>query len=192
MRKLLCCIIFASLPISAFAQNLSGETEIGTDGKGQPFFSQFAFYDFENSNFLARYFGVRGVVNRGEFGYGPTFNFDETVVKFQFGGTTDRDVMLAGNVSAEIWGIPIFYIADGKLSTTDRPNTLYQKMWTQINKSGSWQLRIEDLQVGNRQGFLRIGVEYRHIAPDIAHLFFAPFYDPINRGFGVQIGFRFF
>lgn len=178
-----------------FAQSLSGEAEVGTDGRGEGFFSQYLFYDLKNVNVLTRYFWVNGVLRRGEFAVGPTLKFGNgSVLKFQFGGTTDREVMAAGLLVAKIAGHEILYIADGKLSTQDGPHTLYQKIFVLLDKGsfGSLQFRAEDLQVGSEQGFLRIGLEYQHNLPDSAHLFLAPFYDPIRKQVGGQVGLRFF
>lgn len=179
------------MSIVALAEGVSGETELGTDGKGEPFISQYVFYDTERSNLLTRLFWVEGVLNRGEFAYGPTLKMGEVGLKLQFGGTTNRDLMLGANIFSKIKNRDVFYIVDWKISTTDRPNTVYQKGWYQINGSGSWQFRVEDLQVGSKQAFLRIGVEYRRDTSKTTHLFVAPFVDPTNRGFGGQLGFRF-
>jgi hypothetical protein len=176
----------------AFARNLSGETEVGTDGKGDGFFSQYLFYDTENVNVLARYFSVKGVLRRGEFAIGPTLKLnDSNVLKLQFGGTTDKEVMLASTLISNIMGREVLYIVDGKLSTQDGPHTLYQKLFTPLVKSGMWQFRVEDLQVGSDQSFLRLGLEYRHKLPDNIHIFIAPYYDPIRKEVGGQFGLRF-
>ena len=178
---------------SAFAQNLSGETEVGTDGKGEGFFSQYLFYDFKKVNVLTRYFYVNEVLQRGEFAIGPTLKLrNGNVLKLQFGGTTDKEVMLAGTFIAKIKGREVLYIADGKLSTQDGPHTLYQKLFVPLVKNGAWQFRVEDLQVDSDQGFLRVGLEYQHKIPDNAHIFVAPFYDPIQKAVGGQFGLRFF
>lgn len=194
MKKRLFFFTFILLLVSgpAFAQGLSGETEVGTDGKGGSFFSQYLFYDFNRVNVLTRYFWVNGVLERGEFAVGPTMKLGDSVLKLQFGGTTDKDVMLAGTLSTKILGHDVFYIADGTLSTTEAPNTLYQKAFIALTKGGSWQFRVEDLQVGKKQEFLRIGLEYQRKLPHNSHLFIAPFYDPIKNGVGGQVGFRFF
>lgn len=178
---------------SAFAQNLSGETEVGTDGKGEGFFSHYLFFDTKNVNVLARYFYVNGVLQRGEFAIGPTLKLgNSNVLKLQFGGYTDKSVMLAGLLIAKVRGREVLYIANGKLSTRGGLNTLYQKLFIPLTKSGRWQFRAEDLQVGSEQGFMRLGLEYQHKLPDNAHIFIAPYYDPIRKAVGGQFGLRFF
>lgn len=183
-------ILLASGPV--LAQNMSGETEVGTDRKGGEFFSQYLFYDTKNINILARYFYVHNLIKRGEFAIGPTMKFNDNVLKLQFGGTTDSEVMLASTLSANIGGREFFYITDAKLSTRGGPYTLYQKLFVPLTKSGILQFRAEDLLVGGDQGFLRVGLEYRYNLSDTRHIFFAPFYDPFLKEFGGQFGLRFF
>lgn len=195
MRKYLLFTIAFLLLVSgpAFAQNLSGETEVGTDGKGEGFFSQYLFYDIKNVNVLTRYFCVNGVLQKGEFSIGPTLRLgDSNLLKLDFGGTTDKEVMVAGTLIVKIKGREILYIADGKLSTQGGLHTLYQKLFVPLVKSGRWQFRVEDLQVGGDQSFLRIGLEYRHDIQKNAHVFIAPQYDPIRKAAGAQFGVRFF
>lgn len=189
---LLAMIILLFFPGSVFAQGLSGETEVGSDGKGEGFFSQYLFYDTKNTNILTRYFYVNGVLQRGEFALGPTLKFNQNyILKFQFGGTTDKEVMLAGLLIAKVKGREILYIADGKLSTQDGPHALFQKLFIPLVQSGRWQFRVEDLQVNRDQSFLRIGLEFQQKLPDNSHLFVAPFYDPIRKAVGGQFGLRF-
>ena len=195
MRKYLFFVIVSLLlsrqPVSA--QNLSGETEVGTDGKGESFFSQYLFYDIEHVNVLARYFWVNGVLQRGEFAIGPTLKLNSgNVLKLQFGGTTDEEIMIAGLLIAKVRGREVLYIADAKLSTQDGPHVLYQKLFVPLTKGGAWQLRTEHLQVGSNQSFLRIGPEYLRNLPGSAHVFIGPYYDPIRKGVGGQVGIRFF
>ncbi len=195
MRKYLLFVIASLLLASgpAFAQNLSGETEVGTDGKGEGFFSQYLFYDTKNVNVLTRYFYVNGVLQRGEFAIGPTLKLSNSnVLKLDFGGTTDKEIMIAGTLIAKVKGREVLYIADGKLSTQGGPHTLYQKLFVPLVKSGRWQFRVEDLQVGSGQSFLRIGLEYRYNIQKNAHVFIAPQYDPIRKAVGGQFGVRFF
>lgn len=195
MRKYLLFAITSLLLASgpAFAQNLSGETEIGTDGKGEGFFSQYLFYDTKNINVLTRYFYVNGVLKRGEFSVGPTLKLGNgNLLKLDFGGTTDKEVMIAGTLIAKIRGREILYIADCKLSTQGGPHMLYQRLFVPLVKSGRWQFRVEDLQVESDQSFLRIGLEYRQNIQKNAHVFIAPQYDPIRKAVGGQFGVRFF
>lgn len=194
MKKiLLFVIVFIFASGSSFAQGLSGETEVGSDGKGEGYFSQYLFYDFKDVNVLTRYFYVNGVLQRGEFAIGPTVTFNkDNVLKFQVGGTTDKQVMLAGLLIAKVCERNILYIVDEKLSTQDDPNMLYQKIFVSLNQDGSWQFRSDGLTVGTKQVFWRIGPEYRHKLPDKKHIFVAPYYDPIRKSVGGQIGVRFF
>lgn len=195
MRKALLFIAASLILVSgpAFAQGLSGETEVGTDGKGEGFFSQYLFYDVDHISVLTRYFWVNGVLRRGEIALGSTVKLGKsTVLKLQFGGTTDREVMLAGLIVAKAKGHEILYIADEKLATQTGPDTLYQKIFVAMTKGGALQFRAEDLLVGNDHSFLRIGFEYRQALPHRTHLFVAPDYDPIRKAFGGQFGLRFF
>lgn len=178
---------------TSFAQNLSGETEIGTDGKGEGFFSQYLFYDLKNTNILTRYFYVNKIIRKGEFAIGPTLKLSNShIIKFQLGGTTDKEVMIAGLLIAKFRKQEILHIVDGKFSTQDDPHVLYQKLLIPLAKNGTLQFRVEDLQVGSDQSFLRIGLEYRYNLPDNTHVFVAPYYDPIRKGVGGQFGLRFF
>lgn len=195
MRKCLFFVIMFLFLLSkpVFSQNLSGETEIGTDGKGEGFFSQYLFYDLKNINILTRYFYVNKILRKGEFAIGPILKFSNNhVIKFQFGGTTDKEVMVAGLLIAKFRKQEILHIVDGKLSTQGGPYTLYQKLFITLAKNGTLQFRFEDLQVGSDQSFLRIGLEYRYNLPDSTHVFIAPNYDPIRKGVGGQFGLRFF
>lgn len=143
---------------------------------------------------MTRYFKVNGILERGEFALGPTINLnDNDKLKLQFGGTTDREIMLAYVLIDRLKGHDIIHIFDAKLATREEgANELYQKFFFAINKSGKWQIRIEDLQVGDKQSFLRLGIEYQQKIPDGAHIFIAPFYDPIHKSLGGQFGLRFF
>ncbi len=195
--KLKTLLLFAVTLLCAITQpasaQWSGETELGSNGRGGSFFSQYVFYDTKGANVLTRYFWVNGVLRRGEFSVGPTFHLkNDTVLKLQFGATTERSIQTAGTLSAKPFNHDIFYIADGKLSAIGRSNEFYQKLFVAINTKGSWQFRIEDLIVGHEQIFLRIGGEYRRFLPRQTHLYAAPFYDPIIHSFGAQVGFRFF
>lgn len=175
------------------AQGLSGELEIGTDGKGHPFLSQYLFYDDKKLNVLVRYFWVNGNLNRGELAIGPTFKFGRTTLKLQFGGTTDKEVMISSTVFTKLAGHGILYIPALRLSTSYKTNTLYQKLFLSLTKKGSWQIqfRAEHFQIGKHQAFLRTGPELQHEISRRVIIFVAPFYDPINKGFGGNSGFRF-
>ncbi len=199
----LCALLFCLVPGQAHPDDWFLESEAGTDGNGIPFFSQYAFWQDGGLNGFGRYFYVEGVKNRGEFGFGPRFGRHALRnVQLQLGGTTDRDVMLAGIVMATPLGRGLIYIGDLKLSTTERSNTLYQKLFWNFNSVNSdrtvqIRFRIEDLVVGTQHAFLRIGAEtdihFDHKPPffHLAHVFVAPFYDPIIRKPGIQAGLRF-
>jgi len=179
---------------SAFAQELSGESEFGADGKGESSFSQYIFYDVDRANVLTRYFWVNHILEQGEFAVGPTIRLrTANILKLQFGGTTNREVMLAGTLITRISGHNIVYIADGKIATkSGAPGNLYEKLFIALNKKGTWNFELQDLQVGREQEFLRIGGEYRHDLPHNLQLFVSPFYDPIRNAVGAETGFRFF
>ena len=178
---------------SAFGQNLSGETEVGSDGKGEGFFSQYVFLDTKHVNLLTRYFYTNGVLQRGEFAAGPTLHLNNgNLLKLQFGGTTDREMMVAWTLIFKVKGHEVIYIFDGKIATENGPNTLYQKLWVPLVKSGRWQARVEHLHVASSQSFFRLGIEFQQKFPDDTMLYVAPFYDPIRKATGGQFGLRFF
>ena len=181
-------------PERLLAQGFSGETELATDGKGQSSFSQYVFYDFNNINILTRFFWINHVFEKGEFATGPTIRLGHAnILKLQFGGTTKREVMVAGALITGIRDHGIVYIADAKLATeTGAPSNLYQQLFIALNKKGNWQFEAQDLQVGGEQSFLRIGLEYRQALPHKLQLYVAPFYDPVRNAVGGQAGFRFF
>ncbi len=167
---------------------------MGTDSKGQGSFSQFLFIDFQNVNFSVRYFWVDGVIDRWEFGAGPTIKMgNSNVLKLQLGGTTAQEVLLSGVLITKVLGRSILYIGSAELPTDNNaPNVLFQKLFIGLNQEGTWQFKVQDLQVGHKQSFLRFGVEYRQGLPHNSHLFFGPFYDPVRKAPGAHLGFRFF
>lgn len=192
MKKLFFVIIVLSFSSSAWAQ-ASGETELGTDRLGDEFFSQYIFYDWKEANLLTRYFWVNGVLNRAEFAFGPTVKIGGATVKLQFGGTTDREIMSAGLALGKVVGHQVMYIGDLKIPTrNEEQNEFFQKAFVALDEKSIWQFRIEMLNVSRDLVFLRIGVEYQHQFNDKHHLYAAPFYDPIVRKWGGQVGFRFF
>ena len=182
-------LVIGAVPARA---QVSLESELGSDGKGHGFFSQYVFYDFTHANVLTRYFWVNRQVHRGEFALGPTVRVGKTSVRITLGATTDREVMVGGTVVSNIRHHEVTYIADGKLSTTDSASSLYQKLFVSLDAQKLWQFRVEDLQLGSRQDFLRIGAEYRMRARKKSHIYLAPFFDPIVKEYGGQIGYRYF
>lgn len=193
--RLIFAVLITFLSCSGAAAQMSGETEAGSDGKGGSFVSQYLYYDFPRLNLLGRYFWVKGVLQRGEFALGPTLQLNKTTtVKLQFGGTTEQDVMVAGVILAKVKKRDAIYIGDAKLSTTaGHPSTFYQKAFFAFNEKGTWLARVEDLQAGEEQNFLRIGVKYQlQLHNNQCHFYLAPFYDPLVQTAGGQIGFRFF
>ena len=188
-------LIIILFSVKTACAQLNGETEIGSNETGESFASQYVNYDFVRTNVLTRYFWVNRTLERGEFAVGPTFKLNEdTTLKFQFGGTTDREIMLAGTLATKIAGHDVLYIVDSKISTTGTANTLYEKVFIAMSPKGELQTRAEHLLVGSESAFLRLGIEGQIKLSTHAQIFFAPFYDPldINRSFGGQIGFRFF
>ena len=183
--------VFLLIVGSSEAQELSGETEVGSDGT--PFVSQYIFCDGRHINVLARYFRVKDGLNRGEFAAGPTIKVGGNTVKLQFGGATDKNIMVAGTaIISLLAGHAILYIADAKFPIRSGPKTLYQKVFIAFNRNGSFQFKAEHLLVGRLQGFLRVGGEYQNNMPHHTQFFAAPFYDLANDKFGGQVGFRFF
>ena len=134
------------------------------------------------------------------FGYcaeGPCIAINDNIVKLQFGGSTDGEVMMACVVITNTWN-GMLYIADAKISANaDVPTTVYQKVCANVIPGGALQLRVEALTVTRDVSFFRIGAEYQIHVPfpsgssGNSHLYAAPFYDPIRGAFGAQIGARF-
>lgn len=190
-RLLFVSSLLLVLVTSTLGQKIGSESEIATDGKGHLSFSQYLFIDSERWNGLVRYVVVQEGVNRGEFAFGPTFSVGRAKVKLQLGGTTSRQAMVAGVLIIPARESAVVWIADAKLSTTNAHHTLYQKLFVPLTSTGTWQLRVEDLQVGPDQAFVRLGVEYRLSLPHKTHLYFAPYFDPKTPGLGINLGLRF-
>lgn len=193
MKRLIFPILVMAVLVTAgpaMAQQVTGETEVGTDSEA--FFSQYFFVDWDHANVLARYFWVEGVLERGEFAIGPTFNFGGgNIVKFQVGGTTDKQVMAGGLFILHAASRDFMYVLDGKFATQKgEPHTLYQKLWLPMSQSQKTQLRIEALQIGSEYDFLRLGIEMRY-GSATQHFFAAPWYDPLRVAIGGQVGVRF-
>lgn len=194
MRKSFFAILLAVLVSAPVYGQVTGETEAGSDERRGRFFSQYVFYDVGRINVLTRYFWVNDVVHRGEFAIGPTLKFGPVIVKGQFGGTTDRQLMVGTLIIARVADRDVIYIFDSKSSAwLENPHEIYQKLWVPLNKSGGLQFRYEDLEIGREHIFARIGFEGRYnlSVSGIRHLYFAPFYDPIHKSIGSQTGLRF-
>ncbi len=192
IRLLLGFIVVLALSVSVGAQT-SGETEVGTDDRGGSFASQYIFYDWPQMNLLARYFWVNGAVNRAEFAFGPTLKFGETVVKLQPGFNTSGSLKIAALLTGKLSGHGLLYIIDKNWSVThSESGWLYQKLFIGIDEESVWQFRVESLHIGYDLVFLRIGGEYQVQFDPKHHLYIAPFYDPVVKTPGAQIGFRFF
>ncbi len=194
--------IFAIIPFTQAQAQLSNETETGTDGYGEYFFSQYLFYDSSSLNYFARYFWVKDVLNRGEFALGPTLSDTTRTVKLTFGGTTDHEAIVSALYLTKIFNRDLLYLFDLKISTKEKiPNTIYQKLAFGINTQGELQLRFEHLSGGywtkdKFDGhFFRLGFEYQfkhNLYNFNTQWYVAPFYDPLRKSFGGQMGFRFF
>jgi hypothetical protein len=185
------CLFLSVAPCRA--QGFSGETQIGSDGHGESYFSQYVFYDRRTVNLQARYFWINHRVNRGEFAGGPTFGLDGTTVKLQFGGTSDGYASLGGVLISSIAGRSLFYVADGKIAAkSGGTSKLFQLFFFAFNKRGNWQFALQDMQRGEEQQFLRLGIEYRHRLPKNTQLYLSPYFDPIKTAVGGHFGFRFF
>lgn len=199
MRKFLFLLAMFAVVFSRskiLAQSVSGETELGTDGRGETFASQYAFLDGNRWNILVRYFGVHDAFRRVEFAAGPSFKFKSGLAKLQFGYTTGDGIMTAGLLIVNIKGHDVIYIVDGKLSTRGDPYELYQKLFVSVAKVGKgaeFLLRGENLRLGNSSSFLRIGVEGQvKLNSRNSHLFVAPFYCLDRRHLSGQVGLRIF
>ena len=113
-QALITLMIVCTISTISFAQP-SGEFEVGSDGLGEIFVSEYVYYDFTSVNMLARYFIVSNVLGRAEFAIGPTLSINDNIVKLQFGGSTDGEVMMACVVITNKWN-GMLYIADAKIS----------------------------------------------------------------------------
>lgn len=186
---LLLVLVLLASPV--FAQ-ITGETEIGSDGRGERFFSQYVFVNTAHLGGLARYFWVNDVVHRGEFVVGPTFKIARLILKPGIGATTDKQVMVALVTALQIMNRQVLYIGDEKLATrTGVPHELYQKLFVAVTPGGALQFRMEDLLIGSWHGFQRIGVEGRYNLPKNTHIYASPFYDTVRKYAGFQAGLRF-
>lgn len=195
-------LLFLSFSVKA---QLSGETEAGSDGKGESFLSEYLFYDFLNVNLFGRYLWINNILERGEFAIGPTITFKDTsLIKVTVGMTTYNEAVIDALLLTKFGGKDALYLFDLKITTEKNiPNTLYHKLALGINKKSTLQVRIEHL-TGNYWGkksdefdgqFLRIGLEYQQkfsVSEHPAHIYVAPFYDPVRKALGGQAGFRFF
>lgn len=194
MKKIAKAIILFLLLISesVTAQELKTETEFGTNGEGKHFFSQYVFYDEPAFGLRVRYFRVKNGVNRGEFGFGPTFKIKNVKVKVQFGFTTDRELMLVGSANFKLKNRIVTKIADAKFATQNgKHNSLFQKLFVGINNSNTVLFRTERSQVGKKQSYWRFGIELRKPVLDNSHFYIAPFCDPFRKSCGMQGGFRY-
>jgi len=181
-------LLLALSGVATPAQKVSMETEGGIDTAGAASFSQYVFVDGTSWNALFRYVAAPAV-QKVEGAIGPTIKLDKTTVKIQVGATSRSQAMVAGTLAAAVAGHSVFYIADSKFALRDGPNTLYQKLFVGLSRSGSWQARLEDLQVGRRQSFFAAGAEYRKKWGG-GHVFVAPYYDFISGKGGVHAGIR--
>ena len=111
MRTFVLSLLASVVLVGTATAQTSGETETGTNNRGGAFVSQYVFYDWPNANLLTRYFWVNGAVNRAELAFGPTLKIGGTVLKLQFGSTTDREVMSAGLAVGKIAKHQVMYIA---------------------------------------------------------------------------------
>lgn len=189
-----CAALLVSLP--AFASGLSGESEVVLDKRTEV--SQYLFYDFSlKNNFpmstFARYFRDGDIISRGEFALGPVLKLGAFgTLTPQMGGTTDKEVMIVSTLNGTIKDHTILYVIDSKTATaSDGSNSLYQRLLIGLNDSGSLYLRGEYLLVRHDRGLARLGFEYRYHFSDSTNAFVAPFYDLVNNGFGLALGFRF-
>lgn len=188
-------LVFLIPSISLARPHISGEMEWQFDGDGGRGFSQYLWLDTEHSNFVARYAWVEKTLEQGEFAIGPTFPMGGFTVKLWAGATTEKSVMLGGSLAGSVWEHDVLYILDPKISTNELPDALYQKLFVALDKKGSWQFRIESLQVAGNAVFVRTGVEYELTLPwlpESNHLFIHPFFDPQGHNVGIHVGCRFF
>lgn len=196
IKRLLSILALFLLPDVSFARiDISGETEWQFDGDGGRGFSQYLWLDTEYINFKSRYALVETVLERGEFAIGPTFRVGDFTLKLWAGATTEKSVMLGGTLAGKVWGHDMLYILDPKISTNKLSDGIYQKLFVALDGRGSWQFRIESLQVAGEAVFVKTGVEYRlplPWIPDVNHIFLYPNFDAVGDTVGLLLGFRFF
>ena len=184
-------IVAVFMATSVFAQ-VTGETEVGSDGRIEGFLSQYVFIDWKEINVLSRYFYVIGRVNRGELAIGPTISLGPTTAKLQIGGTTDKQLMMSTLVATHLFGRGIMYIFDTKSRHgPEHHQEIYQKLWVALDREGMVLFRYEDSVVGGRHMFVRLGFENSYRIDDKAYFFVAPFYDLVKKNVGAQTGIRF-
>jgi hypothetical protein len=115
------------------------------------------------------------------------------ILKFQFGGTTNREVMLAGTVITRIFDHSVVYIADGKLTTKGgAPSNLYEKLFVGLNKKGSWNLNFRIFRLVACKSSFVLARNIANLFPIIIQLFISPFYDPVRNAVGAETGFSAF
>ncbi|MDP4001304.1 MAG: hypothetical protein Q8P83_03625 [bacterium] len=196
MRRFVVALFVVCMPAQLFAQVKHGqEVELGSNGKGEPFYSHYFLFDQRNLNGFVRPFWVHDVLTRVEIGVGPTTQLGPIQIKWTLGGTSDGEAMIATLSSAKVRGRSVIYVADLKLALGQTNSTLYQKLWWALDQESVWQFRYEQLNVGNELAFVRPGIEYQiQLSRDETpvHFYIAPSYDPKLKQWGGQIGFRFF
>lgn len=195
MKALVISILLVLSPISTFAQlTHSEEIELGTNGRGNGYYSQYFFFDTDHLNVLVRPFWVNNILSRVEFGIGPTTKLGPLKAKWTLGITSDREIQTAALLIGSIDKHSILYIADAKWAMGNTSTALYQKFWWSLDTKEVWRLRYEQLNVGPALAFTRIGFEYQlqFATKAPSHIYIAPFYDPKVNQVGGQIGFRFF
>lgn len=195
MRQLFLFLLFS--PFASGQYRLSTETEVGTDGSGNNFASQYVFQSYNRQgrvigvSSLARYFYVGNSVNRGEIAAGPNLRFEKGAIDTYVGGTTDKRLLVAAvGVLFLPKRVTAVVISDPKVTLDgSHSGTWFRKVWL---GRGYLHLRWEDLYV-ERVGvvFGRMGAEAR-IRPfnKSCELFVSPFYDYVNGKTAVQGGVR--
>ena len=183
--------------------HLNEETEIGTDGSGHFFSSQYAFYAYHKErkivglSMLVHYFKVSNEVKenrvkRIEWGLGPDVNFRRVSLHSYIGRTTDSRVFAAAVgvvfLPADFIFVGIF---DAKFpfgSKRGEPKTWFRKVSL---SRGRFAFRWEDFQI-ERCGtaFGRVGGEIRIHPRKKVELFSNPFYDYHAGKIGIQSGVR--
>ena len=190
-------VVFLMVAEAAQAQvTHSQEIEIGTDGQGGSFVSDYIMFDTPTVNGLLRPFWVNNTLARLEIGVGPTFTTGRLTHKLQFGGTTDRELMFSGVWLTKVANRQLIYIADFKPALGYTLTSLYQKAIYALDKKSVLNLRYEQLNLdGLGAVFVRPGIEVQFqfsMRQVPAHIFVAPFYDPKVGSGGAQVGLRFF
>lgn len=184
-------VVLIFFPSSTYAQSdaekkegISFESEVGVNFKGDVFASQYVFLKAKKIGGLSRLFWEKGHTAKGDFAIGPRFAKKNFEAELFFGGTTDREVMVAGLLSKgklEYWG-------DLKLPTKKHREKSFEqrisfRLWADRNVS----FRSDNRWKGKELEYWSVGLNFdqRFNSRTVGSVF--PFYDPKNKALGVSL-----